>query len=86
MDNKIYEELGYLGVNVDDNVTPQYTYTELIRHAEEGDDMALFKLINVARHYEGEDKELIRSMAYNAATRIEKERKGLPVEESEDEE
>ena len=86
MNKTMCEELGNLGINVHENISRQYNYTELIRRAEEGDKTALFNLHNVARHYDGEDAEFIRKMAYDAAMRIEKEENKESSDEKEEEE
>lgn len=63
--------LGYLGSNVDDNLDTSYVYTELIRHAEEGDITSLYKLHQIARHYSGENSDAVKSLAINAINKIE---------------
>lgn len=59
------EELGYLGINVDTNVTPDWLDTEVINKAKNGDDMAMYKLYNFALH---SDDATIRKMSQQAIT------------------
>lgn len=63
-------ELGFLGVNVDEKLTIDYIKTELVDKAEKGDKTVIFKLHNIARHYEGENAEEIKEYAVNALERL----------------
>lgn len=67
------EELGYLGINVDTNVTPDWLDTEVINKAKNGDDMAMYKLYNFALH---SDDATIRKMSQQAITAITGEKLG----------
>lgn len=68
---EMHQLLGSLGINVDENLDSAYVYTELIRHAEEGDRTALYKLHNLARHYKGANEDVVKSMSVNAVNRLE---------------
>lgn len=57
MDVVMASELGFLGNNVDSNVSLPYAYTELVRKAQEGDMTALYKIEQLMRHYQGENAE-----------------------------
>lgn len=70
MDRVMASELGFLGVNVDEKLTIDYIKTELVDKAEKGDKTVIFKLHNIARHYEGENAEEIKEFAVNALTRL----------------
>ena len=70
MDKVMASELGYLGVNVDQNLDIPYVYLELEQRAVKGDKTALFKLHNVARHYEGDNKEQVVAFARQALVRL----------------
>lgn len=70
MDRVMASELGFLGVNVDEKLTIDYIKTELVDKAEKGDKTVIFKLHNIARHYEGENAEEIKEYAVNALERL----------------
>ena len=55
MNTKLAKELGYLGVNVDQNVAIDWMQTEVVNKARQGDKTALYKLYNFARHSEDSD-------------------------------
>ena len=57
MDAVMASEMGFLGNNVDSNVSLPYAYTELVRKAQEGDMTALYKIEQLMRHYQGENAE-----------------------------
>lgn len=67
------EELGYLGINVDTNVTPDWLDTEVINKAKNGDDMAMYRLYNFALH---SDDATIKKMSQQAITAITGEKLG----------
>jgi hypothetical protein len=73
------EELGYLGINVDTNVTPDWLDTEVINKAKNGDDMAMYRLYNFALH---SDDARIRKMSQQAITAITGEKLGKAKAES----
>lgn len=86
MDKVMASELGFLGVNVNEKLTIDYIKTELVDKAEKGDKTVIFKLHNIARHYEGENAEEIKEYAKNALVRlgeVEEEDEGT-VEEPEE--
>ena len=73
------EELGYLGINVDTNVTPDWLDTEVINKAKNGDDMAMYRLYNFALH---SDDATIKKMSQQAITAITGEKLGKAEAES----
>ncbi len=70
VDTRMASELGFLGLNVYDEVSTDWCYTELVRRAEEGDKTALFNMYQLARHYEGTNAEEIKNYLYAAIDRI----------------
>ena len=72
LDSRMASELGFLGLNVHDDVSIDWCYTELVRKAEEGDKTALFTMYQLARHYEGSNAEEIKNYLYAAIDRIDK--------------
>ena len=51
MDREMNRLLGFLGTNVDSNVGIDWTWTELVKHAEQGDKFSLYRLTQLARHF-----------------------------------
>lgn len=70
MEMRTAQELGFLGTNVDQNLTLDYVHFELIQKAEQGDKTSVFKLHQIARHYVGENQEAIRKFAVDGLTRL----------------
>ena len=66
MDAVMASEMGFLGNNVDSNVSLPYAYTELVRKAQEGDMTALYKIEQLMRHYQGENAEELIAYLNNA--------------------
>lgn len=66
MDAVMASETGFLGNNVDSNVSLPYAYTELVRKAEEGDVTAQYKIEQLKRHYQGENAEELIAYLNNA--------------------
>lgn len=66
MDAVMASEMGFLGNNVDSNVSLPYAYTELVRKAQEGDMTALYKIEQLMRHYQGENAEELIAYLSNA--------------------
>ena len=66
MDAAMASEMGFLGNNVDSNVSLPYAYTELVRKAQEGDMTALYKIEQLMRHYQGENAEELIAYLNNA--------------------
>ena len=85
MDKVMASELGYLGVNVDQNLDIPYIYLELEQKAVKGDETALFKLHNVARHYEGDNKEQVVAFARQALVRLGEIEEVTPDDDDDDE-
>lgn len=89
MDKVMASELGSLGINVDQNLTIDYLKTQLEDYADKGDKTVLFKLHNIARHYEGDNAESIKKFAREALVRLgefEEEKKASDADtKSEDE-
>ena len=69
MDREMNRLLGFLGTNVDSSVGTDWTGTELVKHAEQGDKFSLYRLTQLARHSEQPE---IKKFATEAVTRIEK--------------
>lgn len=70
MDREMNRLLGFLGTNVDSNVGIDWTWTELVKHAEQGDKFSLYRLTQLARH---STQPEIKKYATEAVARIEKE-------------
>lgn len=69
MDREMNRLLGFLGTNVDSNVGLDWTWTELVKHAEQGDKFSLYRLTQLARHSEQPE---VKKYATEAVERIEK--------------
>ena len=70
MDAVMASEMGFLGNNVDSNVSLPYAYTELVRKAQEGDQTALYKIEQLMRHYQGENAEELIAYLNNAMSPV----------------
>lgn len=70
MDAVMASEMGFLGNNVDSNVSLPYAYTELVRKAQEGDMTALYKIEQLMRHYQGENAEELIAYLNNAMSPV----------------
>lgn len=67
MDTVMASEMGFLGNNVDSDVSLPYAYTELVRKADEGDQTALYKIEQIKRHYTGSNAEELKAYLENVS-------------------
>lgn len=72
MNIELARQLGFLGVNVDQNFGIDWLKTEVVNKAEQGDVNSLYKLYNIARHYTGDNEKEIKQSASEAIARVEK--------------
>lgn len=70
MEKVMAQELGHLGTNVHQEVTVQWVHSELVQKAEQGDRTSVANLHQLSRHYEGSNKEEIRTFVHNALIRL----------------
>ena len=70
MDAVMASEMGFLGNNVDSDVSLPYAYTELVRKAQEGDQTALYRIEQLMRHYQGENAEELIAYLNNAMSPV----------------
>lgn len=70
MEIRTARDLGFLGTNVDQNLTLDFVHYELVQKAEQGDKTSVFKMHQIVRHYVGENQETIRKYVSDALIRL----------------